>query len=140
VETALGAKLRVEGGKVHVDALLVDAGGAERASWSESLPLGAGLRIPAMLARAALLALGEDASAAAESVQPEAPAEAMLRFCRAAAAGHVDELLALALEVPLFEPPRRALLRAAHEAVGGDRMPACLAALEQLAEARPEDA
>ena len=39
VEMALGAKLRVEGGQVHVDALLVDAGGAERASWSESLAL-----------------------------------------------------------------------------------------------------
>jgi tetratricopeptide (TPR) repeat protein len=146
-EVALGATLSVAEGKVELSALLADAKGAERGSWSESLPLGAFPQLGRMLARAVLLALGEDASAPPQSVEPEVPAEAVLRLCRAArrieegeADDGAEELLALAGEQPAMDAPRRALLHSARAAAGTDRMPAFFSALERLAELRPDDA
>ena len=146
-EAALAARLRLEEGRVELSALLAGADGEVRGEWAESSAIGAALQIPRMLARAALLALGEDASAPPLSVEPEAPAEAVLRLCRAARRmeeGELDEgvadLLTLVEEQPAMAAPRRALLAAARAALGSDRMPAFFSALERLAEAQPEDA
>src|SRR5439155_7235207 len=86
-EAALGATLHLAEGVVSLAAMLAGPDGKLRAQWAESLPLGAATRLPRMLARATLLALGEDASAPAQSVEPEAPGEAVLRLCRAAVGG-----------------------------------------------------
>ena len=146
-EAALGATLHLAEGVVSLAAMLAGPDGKLRAEWAESLPLGAATRLPRMLARATLLALGEDASAPAQSVEPEASGEAVLRLCRAARRvdeGDVDEgtdeLIALVQEQPAMDAPRRTLLQAARAAVGGDRMPAFFSAIERLAEARPDDA
>ena len=48
-EAALGATLRLEQGRVRLDALLADARGAQKASWSESLPLGAAPQLGSMM-------------------------------------------------------------------------------------------
>jgi tetratricopeptide (TPR) repeat protein len=116
-----------------------------RARWSESVKLGAAAQLPRRLARAALLALGENAPA--ESIEPETSGETVLRLARAARRidhGDVDEgtdeLIALAEEEPLFDAPRRTLLNSARQAIGGDRMPSFFAALERLVQARPDDA
>lgn len=148
-DAALGARLRLEQEQVHLEVLLADAAGAEKALWTESSPLGAAPQLGRMLARATLLALGEDSSAAPQSLEPQVPAEAVLRLCRAVRrtsgdVGEVDaavgELLALLDELPALEAPRRAIRANARAAAGTDRMPAFLSALEQLAEARPDDA
>lgn len=145
-EVALGATLRLEQDRVHLDALLADARGAPKASWSESLPLGAVPQMGRMLARAVLLALGEDSAAQPEGLEPQTSGDAVLRLCRAVrqmdegADAGADELLSLCSELPALDAPRRALLNAARAAVGSNRMPAFLSALERLAEARPDDA
>ena len=72
-EAALGATLHLAEGVVSLAAMLVGPDGKLRAEWAEALPLGAATRLPRMLARATLLALGEDASAPAQNVEPEAP-------------------------------------------------------------------
>jgi tetratricopeptide (TPR) repeat protein len=146
-EAALGATVRLSGDRVQIEVLLAGAQGEERAAWSESLPLGAATRLGSMLARAVLLALGDDALAPPDRVEPEAPADAVLRMCRAAAqleGSEVDAgiagLLALIAEQPALGAPRRTLIAAARDAAGGDRMPAFLSALERLVVLRPDDA
>lgn len=146
-ELALGARLRLEGGRVELAALLASAAGEVRSEWSEELALGAVPQLAPMLARAVLLALGEDASAAPQSVEAEVPGEAVLRLARAAR--HLDEgegddgaaeLLSLCGEVPALTAARRTLLKAAREALGGARMPGFFSALERLVALRPDDA
>lgn len=139
-EAALGASVQIAEGRLQLHALLADAAGKEKASWEESLPVGGAARLGAMLARAVLLALGDDAVAQPESIEPDVPAEAVLRLARAAARLDADELLALAAEQPGLAAPRRTLLDAAQAAVDTDRMPRMLAALERLVEQRPDDA
>jgi tetratricopeptide (TPR) repeat protein len=146
-EVALGASLHLEDGRVELVALLVDAAGKVRSEWAEGLALGASAQLPRMLARAVLLALGEDASAQPQRVEPEVAGEAVLRLARAVRridGGESDEaaaeLLLLCEEVPELLAARRALLTAAGAALGTDRMPAYFSALERLAELRPGDA
>ncbi len=146
-EAALGATLQLEKGRVELAAMLVAANGEVRSEWSEELALGAASRLAPMLARAVLLALGEDSSAAPQGVEAEVPGEAVLRLARAAR--RIDdreqedgaaELLSLCEEVPELSAARRALLTAAREALGTERMPALFSALERLVELRPDDA
>ena len=146
-EAALGATLQLADGKVELAAMLVSAGSEVRSEWSEELPLGAVPRLARMLARAVLLALGEDASAAPQRVEGDVPGEAVLRLARAAR--HLDEgapddgvaeLLSLCAEVPELRAARRTLLTAARDALGTARMPALFSALERLVELRPDDA
>jgi tetratricopeptide (TPR) repeat protein len=146
-EAALGATLRLRGEEVQLDALVAGADGAQRASWSETLPLGHALQVGRMLARALLLALGDDAAAAPQSLEPEVSGEAVLRLCRASRRieeGEIDagadELLDLSAQLPALQAPRRALFGAARAAAGTDRMPAFLSVLERLAELHPDDA
>lgn len=146
-EAALGATLQLVDGRLELSAMLVSAGGEVRSAWSEELPLGAAPRLARMLARAVLLALGEDASAAPQSVEADVPGEAVLRLARAARRideGEQDdgasELLSLCEEVPELSAARRTLLTAARDALGTDRMPAFFSALERLIEFRPDDA
>jgi tetratricopeptide (TPR) repeat protein len=146
-EMALGATLHLADQKLELAAILVDASGEVRAEWSESLSLGAAPQLGRMLARAVLLALGEDASAAPQSVEMDVPGEAVLRLCRASRRidegepdDGVDELLRLCEELPALEAARRTLLTAARAALGGDRMPVFFSALERFVEARPDDA
>jgi tetratricopeptide (TPR) repeat protein len=146
-EVALGATLHIEDGRVELVALLVDAAGAVRSEWVEALALGASPQLPRMLARAVLLALGEDASAQPQRVEPEVGGEAVLRLARAVRridGGESDEaaaeLVLLCEEVPELLAARRTLLTAAGAALGTDRMPAFFSALERLAELRPGDA
>lgn len=146
-EAALGATLQLQEGRVELAAMLVAANGEVRSQWSEELSLGAAPRLAPMLARAVLLALGEDASAAAQGVEGEVPGEAVLRLARAARrleAGELDDgasgLLALCEEIPELSAAPRTLLSAARDALGTDRMPALFSALERLVELRPDDA
>jgi tetratricopeptide (TPR) repeat protein len=132
---AVGAHLKVSGEQVELSVVLADAAGAQRAAWTETAPLGSVPQLGRRLAREVLLALGENAPP--ESMEAEVPAAAVLRLARGAR--NPDELLALAEELPGFEAPRRALLIAAREAAGGERMPPFLAALERLALLRPSD-
>jgi predicted Zn-dependent protease len=128
---------------VSLSALLVAPGSELRGEWSESLDLGAATQLPRMLARATLLALGEDSSAPAQSVEPALPAEAVLRLARATrriVRGEVDDGVEDLLALIEATPARRALLQSARAAIGGDRMPVFFSALERLAEARPDDA
>lgn len=144
-EVALGARLQLQGGKVELAAMLVAASGEVRSEWSEELLLGAAARLAPMLARAVLLALGEDASAAPQSVEADVPGEAVLRLARAAR--RIDEgeqdasdLLSLCEEIPELSAARRTLLTAARDALGTERMPGFFSALERLVELRPDDA
>ena len=146
-DLALGATLHLEGGRVELTALLISAAGEPRSEWSEELPLGKAPQLARMLARAVLLALGEDASAAPQVVEADVPGEAVLRLARAARRldeGEADEgaaeLLLLCEEVPELAAARRTLLTAAREALGGDHLPAFFSALERLVELRPDDA
>ena len=146
-DLALGATMHLEEEKVVLAALLVDARGTVRAEWGETLALGAAPQIGRMLARAALLALGEDSSASPQSLEQEVPGEAVLRLSRAArridegdAEDGLNDLLALAEELPSLDAPRRTLLHGAGAALGSDRMPAFFSALERFVELRPDDA
>jgi len=94
-----------------------------------------------------LLALGEDSSASPQSMEQEVPGEAVLRLSRAArridegdAEDGLNDLLALAEELPSLDAPRRTLLHGAGAALGSDRMPAFFSALERFVELRPDDA
>ena len=139
-EVALGAELKLEEGAVALNAIV--AGPHQtKADFSETVPLGAALGLPRLLARAVLLAIGEDSSAPPELVEPEAPGELVLRFVRAMRRLEEDpeDLVALAVEVD-HPAPRKALLDAARAEKGGDRMPEFFSALDRLAEARPDDA
>ncbi len=139
-QAALGARIKLGGGAVEVSALLANASGVARAEWSESVPLGSAPQLALLLARGVLLGLSEDSLAPPETAEAEMPAEAVLRLARAASLPDPNELLALVEELPAFRAPRVALLRAAVEAMGGERMPEHLAALERLVEMRPDDA
>ena len=142
----LEGRIDVEGDELRLTASLREAAsGTERAAWTEALPLGQGFLVGQMLARATLLALGEDEAAPAEVGAAPVPAESFLSLCRAlrlletdADAGCQDLLLALE-NAPTLEAPRRVLLAAAREAVSGDRMPTFFSALERLVELRPDD-
>lgn len=145
-EVALGAVVHLNEGEIEIEALLVAAGGEVRAEWSEAISLGAAPQLPRLIARAVLLALGEDASAAAQNLEPEVPGEAVLRLVRAARRideGDADdgarELVALCEELPELEAARRALLDSARDALGTERMPAFFTALERFGELRPDD-
>jgi tetratricopeptide (TPR) repeat protein len=144
-ELALGATLRIEGDQLELAALLVAASGEVKAQWGESLPLGRAPQLGRMLARAVLLALGEDASAPPERVEGEVPGEAVLRLVRAARRIEEDageaaaELVALCGELPQLEAARRTLLGAARAALDSEQMPSFFSALERLAEACPDD-
>jgi tetratricopeptide (TPR) repeat protein len=146
-EVALGATLKLAEGQVEIDALLVDATGAARGAFHHSLTLGALPQLGRMLARAVLLALGEDAAAPEELVEAEVPFASMLRLARAVRKlqdGAVDEgtqeLLALCAEEPPLEAARRSLLSAVRAGQGGAQMPALHAALEHFVEQQPDDA
>ena len=146
-DAAFGATLQIIESWVELDALVTDAAGARRAVLHQSLTLGALPQLGRMLARAALLALGEDAAAPEETIESEIPAASMLRLARAVRKlqdGLVDEgtqeLLALCLEDPPPAAARRSLLTAVRAGQGGAQMPALHAALEHFAEERPGDA
>lgn len=143
-ELVLDGSIEVEGDELRIAATLSEAA-VERASWTESLPIGQGLQVGQLLARATLLALGEDAAAPAEVGAAPVPAEAFLALCRARRLlstdpdAACDELL-LALEnAPALTAPRRVLLDAAREAASGDQMPVFFSALERLVALRPDD-
>lgn len=137
-EVALGAELKLEEGALSLN-VIVAAPQQTKGDFSQTVPLGAALGLPRFLARAVLLAIGEDSSAPPEVVEPEVPAELVLQFARAMRRLEEDpeDLLALAIEHPL---PRKALLEKAETEKGGDRMPELFSALERLAEAQPDDA
>jgi tetratricopeptide (TPR) repeat protein len=136
---ALGAILTREGERLTLQLLLADARGAVRAQWDELARVGGAAQLGRRIARRALQALGEDAAAPPATIEPEMPAEAILRLCRAARREDVDDLLALTGELPGLAAASRALLHAAQRAIGGERMPALFSALERLAQARPDD-
>ena len=143
-ELVLDGSIDLEGDELRIAATLSEAG-AERASWTESLPIGQGLQVGQLLARAALLALGEDGAAPAEVGAPPVPSQVFLALCRALrllstdADLACDELLLLLEQAPALEAPRRVLLNAAREAVSSDRMPVLFSALERLVALRPDD-
>ena len=143
---ALDGALSLAGEELRVSASLVDSSGAVRAAWTETLPAGEGPQLGQLLARATLLALGEDASAPPEIVSAPVAAEAFLALCRAhrlLAAGEIEdgcaELLRVLEETPGFDAAERLLLGAASEAAGSGEMPAYLSALERLVEQQPDD-
>jgi len=142
-ELAVGGSVRIVDGELCVAALLAGSAGNVRASWEQSLPVGQAAALPALLARAALLALGEDASLPPERDSQDLPPDAFFRLVRTRPLSpepDCERLLELVEELPPFEAPRRALLAAAEAARGTERMPALLAALERLRELRPADA
>lgn len=146
-QAALSATVALDGEELILSPLLAGPEGTEKAAWVERVPLGAALQLPALLARAVLLALGEDASLPAQEFWPAAPPEDVLWFCSAVrqmdegdTAEGVDGLLRLVEKAPPLDAARRALLRAAREAAGGERMPDFFSALERLLEALPGDA
>jgi len=136
---SLGAILTREPERLTLQLLLVDARGAVRAQWDERVQVGTAAQLGRRLARRTLQALGEDAAAPPATIEPEIPAEAILRLARAARRQDVGELLALTEEFPALAAASRALLHAAQRAIGGERMPALFSALERLAQARPDD-
>ena len=140
VEAVLGAALTLAAERLSLHLLLADARGNVRARWDEVAPLGVAPQLGRRIARRVLHALGEDAAAPPERIEPEAPAAVVLRLCRAARRLDIDELLALAAEHPMLSAAPRALLHAAQRAIGEENMPALLAALERLARTRPGDA
>src|SRR5207248_590994 len=105
VETALGAKLRVEGGQVHVDALLVDAGGDRMPACLAALEQLAEARpedAEVLLALGEYRALHFDAAGAREVLlrardvaeDPAVSAKACLRLAALAEeAGRVEEAI-----------------------------------------------
>jgi len=136
---ALGATLTREPERLALQLLLADARGAVRAQWDERAQVGAAGQLGRRIARRTLQALGEDAAAPPAMIEPEMPAEAILRLSRAARREDVDDLLALTGEFPTLAAASRALLHAAQRAIGGERMPAHFSALERLAQTRPDD-
>ena len=146
-ELALGGSVRLdpEAETLQLSALLADARGNERGRWTETLPLGQGPSLGQLIARAVLLALGEDASALPESSAAPVPAAAFLALCKTQAflesdpGRAADQLLRLATEAPAFAAPQRILISAAQAAANTEAMPAFLAALERLVELRPAD-
>ena len=143
-QLVLDGKIDVEGDELRIAATLSEAG-AERAAWTEALPIGQGFLLGQLLARATLLELGEDAAAPAEVGAAPVPAEAFLSLCRALRLletdpdAACDDLLRALEEAPELDQPRRVLLAAAREAASGDRMPVFYPALERLAALRPDD-
>jgi tetratricopeptide (TPR) repeat protein len=135
----LGAVLTLDEERLALQLLLADARGAVRAQWDEPAPVGAAPQLGRRIARRALAAMGEDAAAPPATFEPEMPAQAILRLCRAARREDVDDLLALTEEFPALAAASRALLHAAQRAIGGERMPALFSALERLTRARPDD-
>ena len=136
MDAAIGASVSVAAGRAEIAAAL---GGEISAAFSESVPLGNALELPAMLARSILEALGEDASAA-QGTYGAAPAEFVPRFCSAAVHledGDAAPMLELAQQFGESDAPVRALVEAAQAAAGGERMPALFSALELLVQARP---
>ena len=144
-QLALGGSVHLENDELNLVALLADAEGNERGRWTEVLPLGHGPNLGQLLARAVLLALGEDASAPPEITAAPVPGKAFLQLCSASSrlaidAGRAsDDLLRLLEEQPGFAAAERVLLAGARAAAGTERMPAFLAALERLCELQPED-
>lgn len=128
-DLALGAKLSVAEDRIELEVLL---GGKV---FQQSLTIGAVPQVGQLLARATLLALGEDAPQ--ESIEAELPAAAVLRLVRAATNQDLEELLALCREG--VQPARRAFLASVRKGHGGERMPALHAALEQYVEDQPDD-
>jgi len=142
-ELVVGGSVRFAGDDMRVTALLVDSSQATRAVREEVLPLAQATALPRLLARAVLLALGEDASLPAGETLQDLPREAFLELVRARpSSGKPDceRLLDLIEKLPEFDAPLRALLDAADEARDTERMPELLAALERLRELRPADA
>lgn len=144
-DLALEGSIELAGDELRLSAALVDSTGAGRGSWTEALPAGEGPQLGQMLARATLLALGEEASAPPEIVASAVAPAAFLALCRAhrlLASGEVDdgcaELLRVLEDAPGFDAAQRLLLGAASEAIGGDRMPAFFSALERLVELQPD--
>lgn len=147
VDFALGASLRLSGEAVELSILLVDARGGVRGQWTEAGALGAAAQAGQAIARAALLALGEDAAVSARPMAAAPSGASVLRLARAARRldeGEVDDgvrdLLALCEEEPAFEAARGTLLAAARDALETAQMPAFFFALERLAELRRSDA
>jgi len=81
---ALVATLSCAGERLTLQLLLADARGAVRAQWDERAQVGAAAQLGRRIARRTLAALGEDAAAPPATTEPEMPAEAILRLCRAA--------------------------------------------------------
>jgi tetratricopeptide (TPR) repeat protein len=128
-DAALGATIALDSGEIAVDAAL--STGAE---FSDRIPLGQLPQLGTMLARAMLLALGEDAAAPAAVIEADIDPGVALRLASAAARLEEDEpeeMLALDLR-----KARRLLLDWAAASPG---TPETHAALEQLCEAHAED-
>src|SRR5439155_13349365 len=107
-------------------ALLADAEGNARAEWEEQLIVGHAPQLGRLLARAVLLALGEDASVPPAALDAPAPAESVLRLARARRQLETDparaagDLVELAAALPAAA---QALIAAARDAEGSERMP-----------------
>jgi tetratricopeptide (TPR) repeat protein len=164
-ELGLACRLRADAELVELSGLLADADGEERVRFTLAAQLGDAHKLPRQMARELLLALGDDAAAAAipeptdlEDEEAELPvaAEAMLELARGArslaeagvapagsplsdpAPGLRELLEALTLS-PTLLGARDRIVRGALEAVGSEWMPAWLSGLEQLAVLRPGD-
>jgi tetratricopeptide (TPR) repeat protein len=136
-DAALSGTVQLVRGELVIDAILA---GAVRAEFSEVLPLGALPQLGRMLARATLLALGEDAAAPPLVVEAEIAPDQALRLAsafRQLEEGAPDDLLELAAGDPPLFAARRLLLSWASAGLG---TPEPHAALERFCEAQPEDA
>jgi tetratricopeptide (TPR) repeat protein len=164
-ELGLACRLRADAELVELSGLLADADGEERVRFTLAAQLGDAHKLPRQMARELLLALGDDAAAAAipeptelEDEEAELPvaAEAMLELARgarslaeagAAPAGSpladptpgLRELLEALTLSPTLLGARDRIVRGALEAVGSESMPAWLSGLEQLVVLRPGD-
>jgi tetratricopeptide (TPR) repeat protein len=129
-DAALGATLTLLEDRLELEVLLAGR------VFHQSLTIGAVPQAGQVLARAALLALGENAPR--ESIEAELPAATVLRLVRALTNHDLEEMLALCRED--LKPARRALLSLVRKGQGGRQMPALHAALEQFVEDHPDDA
>jgi tetratricopeptide (TPR) repeat protein len=140
-DAALGATIELIRGEIVLDAIVAGPDGSQKAAYQDVLPLGSLPQIGRMLARAALLALGEDAAAPASVVEMDIAPDLALRLAATARQiedqGDAQDLLELAMIDPPLFSARRMLLDWCSAELG---TPGSHAALERFCEARPDDA